>query len=285
MVETTRLHRRLPETRPAGRRIAVDAGLGRAVEVFVPEGVRADARPGLLVHFHGAAWVPEGAAAARVAAGEPLVLAVVNLGAGSSRYEAPFRDPAALARLVAAVADSVGARSESPFSGVWLSGFSAGVGAIRGVLGTRAGRRAVDGALLLDGLHASYVPEGRVLHEGGRLDTTRLAGVLAFARDAVAGERTLVVTHSTIFPGTFASTTETADWLLDRLGLRRRPVLEWGPVGMQQISRAGAGRFALLGFAGNTAPDHVDHLHALGDFLATLRRVAAGPPAGAGLDR
>jgi hypothetical protein len=29
----------------------------------------------------------------------------------------------------------------------------------------------------------------------------------------------------------------------------------------------------VAGFAGNSAPDHVDHLHALGDFLA---RLAAG---------
>ena len=36
---------------------------------------------------------------------------------------------------------------------------------------------------------------------------------------------------------------------------------------MQQLSRAGAGKFLILGFAGNSAPDHVDHLHALGEWL------------------
>jgi hypothetical protein len=40
---------------------------------------------------------------------------------------------------------------------------------------------------------------------------------------------------------------------------------------MQQLSEVRAGRFTLLGFAGNTAPDHVDHLHALERWLRMIR--------------
>jgi hypothetical protein len=83
-------------------------------------------------------------------------------------------------------------------------------------------------------------------------------------------EKRFLVTHSEIFPGTFASTTETADWLLHSLGLRRKPVLRWGPRGMQQLSAVRAGRFELLGFAGNSAPDHIDQLHAMPELLARL---------------
>jgi hypothetical protein len=122
--------------------------------------------------------------------------------------------------------------------------------------------------LLLDGMHTSYVPDRTALAEGGALDTTNLAVFAEFARAAVRGEKRFVVTHSEIFPGTFASTTETADWLLGTLGLRRTPVLRWGPRGMQQLSEVRAGRFEMLGFAGNSAPDHVDHLHALPELLA-----------------
>ena len=91
------------------------------------------------------------------------------------------------------------------------------------------------------------------------------------------GEKRFVVTHSEIFPGTFASTTETADWMLAALALRRTPVLTWGPRGMQQTSEVRADGFALLGFAGNSAPDHVDHLHALPELLAGLLRPATSP--------
>jgi hypothetical protein len=87
----------------------------------------------------------------------------------------------------------------------------------------------------------------------------------------------VLVTHSEVFPGTFASTTETADYLLRAIGLKRTAVLEWGPVGMQQTSEARAGSFTLLGFAGNSAPDHVDHLHALPDLLRLALRRASAP--------
>jgi hypothetical protein len=40
---------------------------------------------------------------------------------------------------------------------------------------------------------------------------------------------------------------------------------------MQQLSEAKNGQFRLLGFAGNSAPDHVDHLHALPEFSKLLR--------------
>jgi len=122
--------------------------------------------------------------------------------------------------------------------------------------------------LLLDGMHTSYIPEATVLAAGGALDTTNLVAFADFARAAMRGEKRFVVTHSEIFPGTFASTTETADWLLGALGLRRTPVLRWGPRGMQQLSETRAGRFELHGFAGNSAPDHVDHLHAMPELLA-----------------
>jgi hypothetical protein len=87
----------------------------------------------------------------------------------------------------------------------------------------------------------------------------------------VAGRKRVMVAHSEIFPGTYASTTETADYLLERLHLARRPVLKWGPMGLQQLSEARAGQFLLVGYAGNSAPDHVDQLHSLPEFLKWLR--------------
>src|SRR5215208_947906 len=66
----------------------------------------------------------------------------------------------------------------------------------------------------VDGLHASYVPERTPLAEGGALDTAQLAPFVAFARRAAADRAAMLVTHPEIFPGTFASTTETTDYLL-----------------------------------------------------------------------
>ena len=87
----------------------------------------------------------------------------------------------------------------------------------------------------------------------------------------MAGRKTMIITHSEIFPGTFASTTETADWLVTQLGLRRRAILRWGPSKTQQLSESRAGKFLLMGYAGNSAPDHVDEFHGLPEYLKLLR--------------
>jgi hypothetical protein len=151
---------------------------------------------------------------------------------------------------------------------VYLSSFSAGYGAVRAILKHHA--PAVDGIVLLDGLHTDYVPSRRVLAQGGTLNEENLKGFLQYARWAMDNKKKFLITHSEIFPGTYASTTETADYLIRSLNLQRQPVLKWGPVGMQLLTETRAGSLAILGFAGNSAPDHVDHLHGLPVFLKMI---------------
>ncbi len=262
MVESTRAHGRMAPFPLRTRTVLLPDLLPRPVELHLPDRpLPAGASP-LLVHFLGAAYLAVDAAHA---ADSGMVVAVVNLSPGSSAYERPFRDPTTWPRLLAAV-DSVLRTSRSPpahVGPVYLSAFSAGNGAVRAILADTLQARRIRGVAILDGIHTSYVPAGRVLAEGGALDPAPLQSIARYARWAMAGEARLLVTHSEVFPGTFASTTETADWLVATLATSRRAVLAWGPNGMQQTSRAGAGGFTLLGFAGNSAPDHLDHLHAL----------------------
>lgn len=274
MVEQARAHERLDTVPPIGTRFTIDGLLDRPITIYAPAHAAGSAELTLLVHFHGAPYVAMHAAAAQT---QPVVLASVHLGAGSSVYERPFVDRSLVGLLRQAVADSLTARRDSAVRivGTVLSAFSAGYGAVRAILGNADARATIDGVLLLDGLHVSYVPERTPLANGGVLDTARLAPFVAYATDARRGERRMLVTHSEIFPGTFASTTETADHLLAMTGLRRTAVLEWGPGGMQLLSTVGSGGFLLLGFAGNTAPDHVDHYHGMGAFLTRLLELPA----------
>ena len=131
----------------------------------------------------------------------------------------------------------------------------------------------VDRVLLIDGIHTGYLGDGPGKGPGleSVVDPEPLDAFLQLARDAAAGRKRFTITHSEIFPGTYASTTECTDWLLGQLGLRRRAVLAWGPMGLRQLSDARAGRFHLMGFAGNTAPDHVDQLHALPALVKGLK--------------
>jgi hypothetical protein len=269
MVEQTRKHDRLVQTPLTGTTRTFVGPAAKPVELFVPDAAHGREVVDLVVHFLGAAWLPEQAVAK---VGGNNVVDVVNLGAGSGVYDRAFSDPAAFDSLLASTKRELSAAAghDVRIGRVTLVGFSAGHGAVRAILRDPRLFARVDAVLLLDGMHTSYVPEGSLLATGGALDTTNLVAFANFARAAIRGEKRFVVTHSEIFPGTFASTTETADWLLGALGLHRTPVLRWGPRGMQQLSEARAGRFELLGFAGNSAPDHIDQLHGMPEFLARL---------------
>ncbi|HSJ30785.1 MAG TPA: hypothetical protein VK933_05080 [Longimicrobiales bacterium] len=269
MVETTRAHERLTPGSPSGVARTVPGPGDRPVDLFIPAGTTGSEPVTAVIHFHGAAWIPHQAVAGL---GSNAVSAVVNLGAGSTVYDRAFSDPGTFGELLRRIEREVGVvlGGQSRLGDVVLAAFSAGHGAVRSILRDTAGFAPVSSVLLMDGMHTSYVPDGKVLADSGSLDTRNLVEFEAFARAAIAGQKRFLITHSEIFPGTFASTTETADWLLNELGLQRTAVLQWGPRGMQQLSHVEAGRFEVRGYAGNSAPDHVDHFHALPELLARL---------------
>ena len=267
MVEHVRAHERLTQGAPSGVTRSFIGPAARPTELFIPAIATGADSVDLVVHFLGAAWLPE-QAVSRLQ--RPTAVAVVNLGAGTGVYQRAFNDTTAFDSLLAGATRELAAVAGHPVrvGRITLVGFSAGHGAIRTILRDPRQFARVSAVLLLDGMHTSYVPEGAVLATGATLDTTNLAAFARFARAAMRGEKRFVVTHSEIFPGTFASTTETADWLLAQLGLHRTAVMKWGPRGMQQLSDVRAGRFELMGFAGNAAPDHIDQLHAMPEMLA-----------------
>ncbi len=274
MVEKTRAHERIPQQNHPGLEFKISDILPKAVEVFIPQ-KRCQAKAfDLLLHFHGAGFIVQQAATKHRNA---LVAATVNLGGGSGVYNNAFEDSTKFSALIAALQDSLEKKLARPVTlrKIILSGFSAGYGAIRRIISTPQNFAAGEAILLLDGIHASYVPERRVLAEGGQIDSSGVAAFIQFAAEAARknSNKKFLITHSEIFPGTFVSTTEATDFILQTLGITRRAVLKWGPLGMQQLSLAQQHHFAVLGFAGNTAPDHVDHLHALDYFLKMLEKI------------
>jgi hypothetical protein len=256
MVEHTRAHPRLKEDHPPGRREKLELGT-----LFLPAKLQRKSSTPLLIHFHGGTWLPE-VAAARV----NTAVISIQLGAGSGVYARAFNNPQRFGQWLQEAEAKAGVK----FSPITLSGWSAGYGAIRAILQAPDNYARVARVLLIDGLHTGYVG-GKPGPTESQLETDGLQIFLQFARDAVAGKKQMLITHSEIFPGTFASTTETADWLLQQLGLRRKAVVRWGPMQTQQLSEVKQSHFHLIGFAGNSAPDHVDQLHSLPDYLRWLK--------------
>lgn len=271
MVEESRLHERLAPRELGGTKRFFTGPLEKVVELWIPDGAKGDERFDLVIHFHGAASVAQQSVAAL---DRRTVSVTLNLGAGSGVYARPFADSAAFDSLLANIAREVAVVAGRPTlpGTITLAGWSAGYGAIRAILREPRQFARVNNVMLLDGIHTSYVPDGKVVATGGVLDTANLGVFAEFARAAVRGEKRMLVTHSEIFPGTFASTTECTNWLVRALGLKRSAILQWGARGMQQTSVARAGGFELQGYAGNSAPDHVDHLHALPELLVRLIR-------------
>lgn len=256
MVEHTRAHPRLPEARPPGRRETLALGALFVPQRLAPKPGRTGTLP-LAVVFHAGAWLPE-------VAGHEAGTAVigVQLAASSGGYAAAVAETGWLASLLEEAERKAGVR----FRPITLVGWSAGCGALRELLKQPDAASHVDRVVAIDGIHTDYA-DGKPGPLESRLETGKLEPWLAFAREAVAGRKRLLLLHTEIFPGTFASTTETADWLVRELGLRRRPVARWGPRGTVLLSDTRAGRLRIQGFAGNSAPDHVDLLHALPEIL------------------
>jgi hypothetical protein len=266
MTDAIRPHERIENKPLPGASLVLSQALSKPVEVYFTDQGH-ERRVNLLIHFHGAGYVPKRAA---YDSGRPFIVAVVNLGSGSTVYENEFRDEATFPKLAETIRTSVSekATTEIEISRIYLSSFSAGYGAVRAILKNHPS--LPDGIVLLDGLHTDYVPSGRVLAQGGTLNTEKLKGFLDYARVALEGKKQFLITHSEIFPGTYASTTETADYLINALHLQRHAVLKSGPAGMQMLSETHRRGLTILGFAGNTAPDHIDHFHGLPMFLKMI---------------
>ena len=256
MADTTRPHPRIEKTEVAGRRISLQSLKGATL--FVGPEFKVNRPVPVIVHFHGAPWLIERHVAKEL---PKAALITVQIGAGSSAYGRPFADQELLPKLLAEARKELAMTDE--WSSITLAGFSAGYGAIRAILRQPDNYRLVTNVLLLDGIHASYEPEGKGLADGGSIAAADLDSFVMFAKDALAGRKTFVLTHSEIFPGTFASTTECVDHLLGKVGLRRKATLKNGPIGMQQLSEVRRSRLYVFGYAGNSAPDHIDHLHAM----------------------
>ena len=267
MSDSTRPHPRVERYEVPGRRVPLSLGT-----LFIPPAFDRSAPHMLVVHFHGAPWLMEHHVREQL---PQAVLITVQIGAGSRVYADAFADPIRFASLLdeadARLRELIGAGSAR--RSIVLSSFSAGYGAIRSILGRAEDARRVDAVILADSLHASYVGDAAVARAADLpVEMGPLEPFLLFAEEAAAGRKRMTVTHSEVYPGTYASTTETADGLLRRVGLSRRPALQAGPIGMQQLSETARGQFRVIGYAGNSAPDHMDHLYALGGWLSEIAR-------------
>src|SRR5688572_20801765 len=195
----------------------------------------------LVLHFHG----DDLARRELVESGEKFVLYSLTLG-GDEDYAPLFAGTKLYTQLVREIEHSLGKAHgvAAHARHVALSAWSAGFMAVLSTL-AQPEAEAVDAVVLIDGLHG---PRGGLERP--------LATFVDFARRAAAGERFLLVTHSSIDPPNFASTTEAAHYLISALGGRPEFVRRQDRLGLELVEYFSRGNFHVRGYAGNDKADH-----------------------------
>ncbi len=249
-------------------------------QMIVPArgGVTKDGKFDVIFHFHG----HEPARKEFVKVMDGAVLVGIDLGIGSGAYSSTFASPHTWKTLLESVekgvANSRGLK-EAHARKVGLSAWSAGYGAVQQILAQTDGKN-IDSVILLDGLHTGYGPGG----PGTGLDETQLEPFLSFARAAKAGKKLMYVSHSSIIPPGYASTTETANFLVMKLGGKPKGAKGKGagPWGLQENARWDAGNFHMRGYDGNDKMDHCAHFGLMKDVLKVHVKPRWNSPKGLG---
>jgi hypothetical protein len=252
-----------PPEGPPGDRIKLTDGQLFIPEDFKPEGETVP----LTLHLHGAFWAAE---KNQVLAKQPGVLVTVVLPGLSAVYHQRFKDPQAFRRILdeatATLREKLG-RPQLEIGAVTVTSFSAGFGGVRQMLQDPPTFDRISTVVLADSLYAGFIgdPAKR------EVDPTNMEAFLHFAREAVTGKKRFVLTHTQLFTPTYASTVDTADYLLKALGGERKPVeRDWGGE-LTELGEWSKGNFLLYSFKGDTGPEHMLHLRNLWQFLVKAR--------------
>ena len=219
----------------------------------------------LIIHFHGGNAIRK--SIANTARGAFIV--GVDLGAGSSAYERPFRNPKVFKNLLNEVEKKVAKYTKKRkvhIRKLALTGWSAGYGAIRAILRQKAGKR-VDAVVLLDGLHSNYDKKSPL-----KLRASQLSPFVQFAEHAAKGQKTMFVSHSSIVPPGYASTTETAHYLTKKLGIKVRSSSAQDSPFLSRYEQAIAGNFIMRGYHGKGKVDHCAQIALITDVAQMLER-------------
>jgi hypothetical protein len=193
-----------------------------------------------------------------------LVLYTLTLDP-SQGYAPLFTGTHLFEAIVAGVEQAVTKRSgrATHVRHVALSAWSAGFVGIEAAL-VQPVSQDVDAVVLIDGLHA---PRGDV-----NAFKAQLKPFVDYAARAAAGERFMLVSHSSIDPPDFASTTECAHYLIAAMGGKPQAVRRADPMGLELVEYFSRGEFHVRGYAGNDKADHCAQLAVLRGAFATLGR-------------
>ena len=190
---------------------------------------------------------------------------------GSGPYQEAMADPTRFGRMIAEVVSTVASQRKHPGLHVRKLGivaWSAGFGAVGRVLSVPKYFAQVDSLILLDALQAGYKDPTKGSAQG--VESVSLTGLdpyIRFAREAQTGKKQLVVTHTSIVPPEYASTTEAALAIVGAVSAPKHESSSQNADGMVRSYRVDQGDLHVHGFRGGGPGDHMRHLHLVGDVV------------------
>lgn len=226
----------------------------------------------LVVHFHGHEAVRKEFAMS----GKGVVLVGIDLGIGSGAYENKFADKDLFPKIVASVEEKMKVRTGKKNAHVKhlaLSSWSAGYGATSQILRQTGGKK-IDAVILLDSLHAGY-KDGTSDVRGAQIDQ-----FVSYAKDAMAGRKFMYLSHSSIVPPGYASTTEVAEYIVDELGGKLKKASGKHIWGLKLIDKFDKSNFHVRGYSGDDKPDHCAHIGLINDVMKSYLVPKWKTPAG-----
>lgn len=250
-----------------GEQIAlVDRGV--KFTLFFPAGwYREATNIALTAHFH---TVASSAISSHVRRGSRDPLVAFALGSGSSAYRVPFEDTNRFDRVLSLVETEMRQRGfTNHITTVDLSSFSAGYGAVRELVKSPHYYSLIRRIVLLDSIYGGLVPQ-KTGSTARIVDPQHIDAWIPFAKAAMRGEKTFIITLSQIEPATFASTLECASALLDRLALKLQSVSPPPTNSLGLLSRADAGNFHVWSYAGTNATAHMAHVQHMAEIWRSI---------------
>lgn len=218
----------------------------------------------LLVHFHGAEPVRREVAPLDLG----LVIAAVDAGTRSSEYARALRPEAweaLLASVDRAVSEATGIAAARARH-LAVSSWSAGSGAVAQILSRPGAAEAPDGRrldalILLDSLYGGYAPGRHELLPG------QLGPYVSLAESAARGSPLFFLTHTAVPTNGYASTAETASFLLRQVGASAIPVTPAEGSAAPLVRMYDGGSLFVRGYGGGTREDHCAQLRLLPGIL------------------
>ncbi len=244
-----------------GKASELDAG-DYKMTLFLPNGWNEDWDGVLTIHFHTIAWhtIQEHE---RRGSKRPLVV-FVN-GQGSSKYREPMLDKGRFGRWIKLLEGEL----EEPVTGLELTSFSAGYGAIREIVQQPEYFDLIRRVVLFDSMYAGFETEGEREPQRDQIDVW-----VPLAKAAKEGKKTFLFTVSDVPTETFASSSECALALLSRFNSKWKDTFSTASLDELHplLKRYDSGNLHVWLYGGQDGAAHLTHVRHMGSVLASLDR-------------